>query len=378
MSGLRLLQTECSPHWGGQALRTLVESCELARRGHRVWIAAPKSALLSRARRGGLPTLELPTRGSFNPRATLKVWNLVRRERIDLIHCHGSADHWACFPLRALGVPLVRWRHISSPVPRHLSRSFIYRHGSERVIATSADIARALIGRNGVNPRKVEVLLEGIDPARFDPGTPGEPLRRELGLDNGAFVFGTVAMLRPEKGHAHFIEAAASVAAADPRARFLIVGEETVRGAVRPHIEARLDELGLTGRVIFTGYREDVPAVLAALDALVVMSTAVEGVTRVIPEAFFMRKPVVATGVCGLPELVRHEVTGLLVPPGDAAAAAAAMRRLMEEPELSSRVAQAGHELARRRLSLAAIVDRIEAIQQDVLRQASRRPRFRL
>ncbi len=368
MASLRLLQTECSPNWGGQELRTLVESLALQGRGHRVWIAAPPgSALTQRASQAGLPTLPLPMRGSVNTRATARVWRLVRRERIDLIHCHGSRDNWTCLPLLAAGVPIIRWRHISSPVPQRLSRSFIYRHGSSHLIATSADIARALIQRNGVRPGKVTVLLEGIDRREFHPGVSGEGVRRELGIPEGAPLFGLIAMLRPEKGQGDFIEAAAHLSARCPEARFLVVGGETRPGGLLPRLEARAAALGLAGRVIFTGQREDVPAVTAALDALVVLSTGVEGVSRVIPQAFMMRKPVVATTVGGLPELVRHEVTGLLVPPESPEAAAQAMLRLITEPALAARLAAAGCELARRELSLEAIVDRLEAIQEEVL-----------
>ena len=183
--------------------------------------------------------------------------------------------------------------------------------------------------------------------------------------------------LEPEKGHATLIEAWPRVLEDVPEARLLIIGE----GSQRPLLEAQADSLGLLGepcepdrcvgtrqarpgaKVLFTGLRDDVPAVTAALDVAVLPSYR-EAQGLAILEAMALSRPVIATRVGGIPEMVEHERTGLLVPPRDATALADAIVRLLTDHPLADTLARAGHDLAHARFSLGAMVSAVSAVYE--------------
>ena len=348
---MNVLHVESSLNWGGQEHRTLAETRWLNRHGHRAWIACnPQSEL---RRRAGDCSLDLPMRGSFDPKASLAIRRLCRQSAIDVVHVHSPKDAWICYPLHLAGVPVVRSRQITNPVKRKWSRSIVYRRGCARVIATAECIRRDLIERNRVDPRRITVVGEGVDAQEFHPGVDGARFRAEFRVRTDAVLFGVVAMIRPEKGHLIFVRAALEMLRTHPTARFLIVGEGTGKREAESEVRALLrrhfgDEH--SGPVIMTGFRTDTPSVMAALDALVVPSTA-EAQSLVVPQAFATKRTVIASAVGGLPELVRHEDTGLLVTPGSPEALAASMRRVADDVALRERLAQRGYDYACHSLS---------------------------
>jgi glycosyltransferase involved in cell wall biosynthesis len=154
-------------------------------------------------------------------------------------------------------------------------------------------------------------------------------------------VVGLVANIRGSKGHTVFLDAARAVLEAAPDTRFLIVGD----GVGFDQVKARVREMGLESRVILTGFRRDVPEVMAALDVLVLPSTRSEATSQVIPQALAVGTPVVGSDVGGIPELVHEGETGRLVPPGDPGALAGAILASVREPERSRAMARAGQAL---------------------------------
>src|SRR5256885_2278353 len=145
------------------------------------------------------------------------------------------------------------------------------------------------------------------------PSAPWGSIRAGDGADGGAPLVGLVANVRGSKGHNVFLDAARAVLAVTPDTRFLIVGD----GVGFDEVKARVQQRGLESRVHLTGFRRDVPEVMAALDVLVLPSTRSEATSQVIPQALAVRTPVVATAVGGIPEIVKDGVTGRLVPPGE-------------------------------------------------------------
>ncbi|MFQ5692675.1 MAG: glycosyltransferase, partial [Nitrospinota bacterium] len=170
------------------------------------------------------------------------------------------------------------------------------------------------------------------------------------------------------------VRAAKEVLGKVPRARFLIVGD----GTQRERIARLINDLGLDGKVILAGYREDIPEVMAAIDFLVLASVRTEATSQVIPQAFAMGKPVVATRAGGVHEVVTPGRTGLLVPPGDADALARGMLRLLEDSGLALKMGEEGRRFARRELSIEKMVDETEAVYRGLLaRRAPIRPKER-
>lgn len=361
----KIFRTESSPNWGGQEERLVRESRLLTARGHRVTVICdPRSALAPRAREAGLRVVEIPFRSTGDPMAMARLIGLCQKERPDVIHTQSPKDSWSCVPLHLAGIPVVRSRNISLPETLPWNRRLIYRYGCRRVIATAEFIRRQLLRYFGWEEDRVVTIGEGVDLKEFHPGEEdGMELRRELGLAPDAVVFGIVAMLRGEKGHAYFVRAAMEVCREYPQARFLIVGKATSGSKVEDNLRRLLEsEYGRgPAPIIMTGFRQDIPRVMRALDVLVVPSTH-EAQTLVIPQAFATGKPAIGSEVGGIPELVVHEKTGLLVQPRDKEGLAAAMKRLIRDKALREQMGITALNFARQELSIEQKVDLLESV----------------
>jgi glycosyltransferase involved in cell wall biosynthesis len=180
-------------------------------------------------------------------------------------------------------------------------------------------------------------------------------------------LMGVVARLEPEKGQANLVAAMPDVLRRAPNAWVVIVGEGSQAEALRAQAAALGP--GVRDRIFFTGRREDVSAITAELDIAVLPSLReAQGIS--ILEAMARRKPVVATTVGGIPEVVADDVSGFLVPPGDPAALAAALARLARSPTLRSQMGEAGHAVVVDRFSIDAHVRQVEALYDEELRRA--------
>lgn len=297
-------------------------------------------------------------RSAFDPRALLRLRALLRARRVRLVHTHSSVDSWiAGVAARSLRRGVVRSRHVTIPVSR--ARAVVYRL-ADRVI-TSGEAVKAVLVSAGVAADKIVPIAPGIDPLRFHPGVSGAAVRAELGLTGP--VIGLVANLRGSKGHRFFLEAAREVRHHVAAARFLIVGD----GVAFADIRRRVQELALDDAVIMTGFRKDVPEIMAALDVLVLPSIKSEASSQVIPQALAVGTPVVATTVGGSPELITDGVTGCLVPPADAAALAQGILSLLRDPARAGAMARRGAELVRARYTMDAAMARTVAVYDEVL-----------
>jgi glycosyltransferase involved in cell wall biosynthesis len=206
----------------------------------------------------------------------------------------------------------------------------------------------------------VSLVHNGVDLARYDRTEACCTLAEDYGLAPGAQIVGVVGRLEPEKGHPTLIDAWPRVLRTVPDAYLLIVGE----GSRREALEHQVAELGIGSRVIFTGRRDDVPAVTAALDVAVLPSyREAQGLT--ILEAMALSRPVVASNVGGIPEMVEDGRTGLLVPPHEPEALAAAITRLLVDHPLADMLARAGHDLVHERFCLEMMVRSIEDLYDE-------------
>jgi glycosyltransferase involved in cell wall biosynthesis len=302
-------------------------------------------------------------RGAWDVAALWALRALARTHGVDVVHTHSSIDSWvAGLAGRSLGLAVVRSRHVSIPIPRH--RAHVYRL-PHRIITSGEAVAR-IVAAAGVPRERIAAVGPGIDTTRFHPGVSGDAVRAELGLRGP--VVGLVANIRGSKGHRYFLDAAREVLHRHPDARFLIVGD----GIGFDDVRRRVAELGLEQRVIMTGFRRDVPEVMAALDVLVLPSTKSEAMSQVIPQALAVGTPVVGTSVGGTPELVRDGDTGRIVPPADAPALAAAIADLLAAPERARALARRGQAEVLAHHSIDAAMTRTLSVY-EAARAAARR-----
>jgi glycosyltransferase involved in cell wall biosynthesis len=353
------VHTESSVGFGGQELRILAETRWLVANGWDALIVAqPGSRLATEARAAGLAVAEVPMRHAFDLAAVLQLRRLLVAHRAKLVHTHSSVDSWAAgLAARSLGLPVVRSRHVSIRVPRR--RTLVYRLAHR--ILTSAERVKTILVEAGVDPAKVVAVPPGVDTKQFHGDVSGKSVRAELGLSGP--TAGLVANIRGSKGHDVFVEAARQVLAAIPAARFLIVGD----GVGFNDVRARVDALGLQRSVLMTGFRRDIPEVMAALDLLVLPSIRSEATSQVILQALAVGTPVVATAIGGSPEVIRHGETGVLVASNDAAALAAAIVTTFRDPHRARLMARAGQTFVRARLSIDAQMATTTAVYRELL-----------
>jgi glycosyltransferase involved in cell wall biosynthesis len=229
----------------------------------------------------------------------------------------------------------------------------------DRLVVVSKAIERK-IREEGRFGAPVSLIYNGVDLQRYNHQQPCCTFHDEYGIPDGAPIVGVVARLESEKGHRTLIDAWPDVLAAVPNAWLLVIGEGSERNA----LEAEAASLGVSDRVIFTGRREDVPALTAAMDIAVLPSyREAQGLS--VLEAMALSRPVVASNVGGIPEMIEDGVTGLLVPPNDCPALSAALVRLLTNHPLADMLARRGHDLVHDRFCIELMVHSIEALYDE-------------
>ena len=287
--------------------------------------------------------------------------------RADVVHAHmyraETVATRAVLALAEIGhrrpylVSTVHSSRVRSSEDRELLRALTPAHGPvDRGVARH----RAQARRRGATTVPVSLIYNGVDLDRYDHQEACCTLPDEYGMEPGSKIVGVVARLEPEKGHPTLLEAWPAVLRAVPDTYLLIVGE----GSRRDALEAQARELQIAHRVVFTGRRDDVPAVTAALDVAVLPSyREAQGLS--VLEAMALSRPVVASNVGGIPEMIEDGVTGLLVPPHDAEALAAAIVRLLRDHPYADTLGRAGHDLVHDRFCIELMVSAIESIYDE-------------
>ncbi|MGE5208874.1 MAG: glycosyltransferase family 4 protein [Alphaproteobacteria bacterium] len=354
---MNILYVESSRSWGGQEYRTCLEINWLNAHGHQAWlICNPDSQVHSKAVELGTRLVTIPLQKRVDPLGSLRLWKFCRQNRIDLLKTYSSKGHWICLPLYFCGIPLSRARCVTDPIGGK-SRAFVFKHGCSQIVADASVIKRQLVEEHGVDPAKIQVIGSAVNLERFKPPRDRAKFRREIGVGEEAPLIGNVGMIRPDKGQLELVKAAHLVLQKHPGARFVIVGQGT--GILKRGINVRnaIDQAGLADKIVMAGYRWDTPDVYAACDMIVIASLRTEASPIVLREAFASGRPVIATKVGDIPEIVRHRENGLLVEPKDPQALAAAIMEFISDPTLSAYCAANGLRYATEHFSFDRMME---------------------
>ncbi len=344
-----------------------------------VLLAREGSPLAKRAAQAGIETVELGYASRFSPASDLRdARRLARLVRAApggaVVHCHRGKDHWSAEAARlvfGLRCPLVRSRHVVTPVGGHFANRWLFRRAA-RVICVSRATRAGYESSGRLPAGGLEVIPSGsCDLERFRPADAQRraEARRRLGIEPGARVavlVGRMPRVKRVKGHHVLLAAAGPVAERVPESVFLLVGD----GNGRADLERQASELGLSERVRILGHRDDVPEILAACDLGVVASLESEGFSRAALEYMGAGLPVVATRVGALPEIVVPDATGRLVEPSSAGALAEAVTDLLGNPERCAEMGRAGRERAESVFSRERWLDAHERVYRDVMSEA--------
>ena len=303
-----------------------------------------------------VPVVSLSRAPGFQPRLAVRLARVIKERAIDVVHCHHYSPYvyGLLASVLAPSARLVFTEHgkLSDAGPstkRRLVNPFLSRMPGH-LYAVSADLKQHMIAE-GFPAGRLGVLYNGIDPGERPCSLQRHAARVALGIPNDAFVAGTVGRLDPVKNLPLLLEAHALLLARYPNARTVVVGE----GSERAALERKAADLGVSGSVIFTGYRQDVRFLMPAFDVYVNCSTY-EGVSLTILEAMASTLPVVATPVGGNPEVVIDQETGLLVH-ARAHSLADAIGALAIDPRRRRDMGDAGRWRVIRHFSIARMVD---------------------
>ncbi|MBT8398450.1 MAG: glycosyltransferase [Gemmatimonadetes bacterium] len=362
---MKVLHLETGTHVYGGALQVLLLVEGLENMGIENVLVAPEgSEVGAEALRRGLPFEALPMAGEADILFPLRFRKLIGTQDPDVVHLHSrrGADTLGAMGARWTGVPLVLTRRVDNPEPSWAVRAKY--NLFDRVITISEAISRVLVNQ-GVDRSKLRCVRSALDPAPLENPCQKDTFLAEFGIEPGTPVVGMGAQFIPRKGHGVLLEAIPAVLEKHPGTRFLLFG----KGPLLKQISVQIDEGTLTETVGLPGFRGDLATHLPCLDLLVHPAT-MEGLGVILLQAGAAGVPVVASDVGGIPEVVVHGESGLLVPPGDPEALASAVSALLDDPERAKTMGEAGRRRVRQEFSVQRMVEgNLDVYQELVARR---------
>lgn len=359
--------------WAGGETYLLLLARHLDRERFRLIVASPEpGALVENLRAEGIEAhvLDMNPLGSLAPLFRLR--NFLREQQPDILQSHGARTN----VYSRIAGRLAETRAIVSTVhnsvydyPIGRIKKWFYL-ACDRLTAPLADCTicvaeshrQELITLYGLDPDRVVTIPNGVDITKFQPGQRNCRLREELAISEDAPVIGIVGRLTDQKGHMYLLKALPLLLTKFPSLRCLVVGD----GELREELQKLAASLGLTEHCLFLGVRQDIPEVLAAMDLLVLPSLS-EGMPYAALEGMAMGKPIVATAVNGVPELIQNGVTGLLVPRKDPAALAKAIEEVLANSDAAASFGLAARRLVEQTYSIEGWIEQMESLYESLV-----------
>jgi len=365
---LHILHTEAAAGWGGQEIRVLQETRLLLERGHRVSLVCQvDSPLEERARsisNSRFHLIPISMKSALSSWVFLTLYRYVSKNNLDVIHTHSSVDSWLGGVVGKLSrVPVVRTRHVSLPVNDFFPNHLLYSYIPQRILTSGNMISEIVKRVRCVDSNKVVSVPAGVDLRKFDSEISGEKIRKELKVDSNQILIGKIGVVRGWKGHNYFLEAIPLILKKIPYAKFVIVGD----GPGLKEIKSKVKLAGINNKVDLLGHREDVPEIMAALDVQVLASFAGEGTPQVIPQAFAMKTPVVATKIASIPDLLGQGERGILIEPENALSLAEGVVKVIRNSEAASHLVENASSFCLKELTVDKMMDSTIAVYEEVV-----------
>jgi len=306
----------------------------------------------------------IPQKCSFDIKWLFSLIGVMKTRKVDLIHAHEFAmNTYGSIASAVTKVPIITTVHGKNYYHDKWRRRVAYRFVSKQstMVAVSADIKRFLIEKVGINHERIVTIRNGIDTKlyRTDDAV-RRSVREELGIDEEQPVIGAVGNLYPVKGHTYLLKAMAIVKEKYPHAMLVIAG----RGEILDQLREEARGLGIKQKVVFLGFSEKIPAFLQSLDIFVLPSLS-EGLPLSVLEAIAAGKPVIATNVGGISEVLDDGYAELLVPPRNPDALAEKILLLLRNPELASRLRGLGRMKVEKEFSLNSMMEKYQELYRN-------------
>jgi glycosyltransferase involved in cell wall biosynthesis len=319
----------------------------------------------------GIPAHVLKMYWTFDLSALGRLASVVRDRSVHLIHTHDNKSHFLGRIVgRRLGIPVISTFHgqtkfgLELNVFKRTLYHWLVRKTDGLVthfIAVSSELRGELL-RRGIEPHRISLIPNGIDADQFVASASRAPSRQQEGIADDAYVIGVVGRLSGEKGHRHFLQAVAPLCRSRPNLTCLVVGD----GPLRAALESDAARLGIRERVLFAGFRRDIATMYALMDVVVLPSLG-EGLPVTLLEAMAMGKPMVATRVGGVPEVIDNGRDGLIVSPADPNSLRVALERILQDSGLAEGFGRSAAAKVRARFGADLLARRTTEVYRGVL-----------
>jgi len=365
---LHILHSEAATGWGGQEIRIFQECQLLLDQGHRISIVCqPNSTLWDRCKSISSKNFNCYALRMKNPAnlfSILSFSKIIKLARPDIIHTHSSIDSWlAGIVGKILGVPIIRSRHISIPIKKNFFNNWLYSSIPKRIITSGEAISEVVSSVPGVDREKVKSISAGVDLKRFDFNIDCSKIKQELKINSNQLLIGKIGVIRGWKGYDYFVDCAPLVLEQFPEARFVIVGS----GPGYKSIQKKIKNKKLEKFIFLLGHREDIPEIMGGIDIQILASFSGEGTPQVIPQAFAMKTPLVATRVGSIPDLLGHGERGILVEPKNSEDLAKGIMRFLKDRQTAQAVAEKAYTFCLKELNIEKMMAQTIAVYRDVL-----------
>ena len=303
---------------------------------------------------------------SYDARAVNLLYYIFRAEKPDIVHTHASLS--ARLAAKRAGARIINTKHcIDSRITgiRRFAGALINDRYSDGIIAVSEAVKRN-IAENGVPDDKISVIYGGINPVKVLDDKEKSLAREKWGIGEEVVV-GIVARLTEVKGHKYFIDAAEIISRDNDNVRFFIAGI----GPKEEELKELIKQKGLTDKVVFTGFVDEIYEIFNIIDINVISSLS-EALCLSLIEGMSVGKPSVAADTGGIPEVVKDGYNGFLVPPGDAERLADAILKLIHDPELRKTMGDRGREIMEKSFTAEIMAVKIEELYESVARKNRR------
>jgi glycosyltransferase involved in cell wall biosynthesis len=363
-----ILHTESSTGWAGQEMRIILEAREMKNLGHKIIMAVqPDSGIIPAIDREGFEKEILNMQKKNCVGSVIKLIRIIANYRVDIVNTHSSWDSWIASISARISrrKPLIiRTRHLSTPVSNGFLSRIVYQYLPHLIITTGKSIKETLVNTNRFPENKIISVPTGVDLDAFSPRGADSVLFSEVDVRSGEIIIGIIAALRSWKGHDYLFEAIRILLEKGRNVKLLIAGD----GPRYNHLVDKAASIGIQDSVFFLGYRENIAEVFSICDIVVLSSYANEGVPQSLLQAMAMQKPVIACAAGSIPEIVLDKKTGILVEARNPDALARGISLMLDNTELTEKVAFNARKYVESNYSLSNMVEKIESIYNQLAR----------
>ncbi|MCJ7785908.1 MAG: glycosyltransferase family 4 protein [Desulfobacterales bacterium] len=302
----------------------------------------PHEEILEEAKSNDILYTVFSCRNQLDLKLAFSIRDFIKKNRVDIIHCHGYKSNFYGLLASKGQVPSVttnhNWLTAHWKLKTYCLLDSLWIRFFDRIVAVSNEVKRDMLMYK-IPEKKIRVIDNGIAIERFEKLVETKSMKNQLGFEEKIRIIGTIGNLGTEKGHIYLLEAAKQILDVVKDLKFLIIGD----GRLRKPLEEKSEELGIKKHVIFTGQRKDIPELLMAMDIFVLPSIK-EGLPIALLEAMAAKRPVIATRVGAIPKVIENRDIGVLVEPKDIKGLRDAIMNLLNDPGRMNLLARKGFD----------------------------------